>query len=131
MSRFVQSLSIVVGGGLLLATANLFIPSLAIAIGFFTSLLAVMRIFFSPGVLSWRRDANLFLVLALMLLFAWLAKWTVCVSLLPHQVICNKDHFRGDVFGNTFAMMLPVMLFWSWVRFRLLRDKIMGREKEK
>lgn len=128
MKRIGEAVVIIVGGGLFLAATNLFAPFLSYAISFTVGFVAVVRIFLTPGILTWRRDINLFSVLLLALSFAWLTKWLICVLLAPQQVTCRYDYFRGDIFANVAIIMLPVMLFWSWVRFRLLKDKITHRK---
>ncbi len=122
--RVLEGVLIVFGGGVLLLFANLFIPSLSPLISIVIGILAVSRIFLAPGQLSWRRDISLFVVVTLFLAFAWFGKLALCEVTSLAAERCARKFSRGEIFISGIALMLPLMLYWSWIRFRILKHKV-------
>jgi hypothetical protein len=62
-----QSVALVVIYAVLLAVVNIFGRGLAIPFCFVSGFIIVLRIFFAPGVITWRRDVALFSTIVVVL----------------------------------------------------------------
>ncbi len=125
-----RGLVFLVLGAVILALANLFVPFLAPVIAPGLGLLAFQLLFRVPGRATWRRDLALGIGILLVFLVAWAAKALICEAASTRVVACGPNRLMADLFLNLFCLMPPVFLIWSYVRYRSLKHKILGKNEE-
>jgi hypothetical protein len=124
----VQAIGVCLGSGLLLAVANLLLPfAFTPAFAFGLGILAFARVFMAPGPLTARRDLLMFSVIVAALIIAWSLTALACDMWLAATGRCTDRYLRTAGFVNVMSAALPIVFFWSWVRIRLLRERLAGR----
>jgi hypothetical protein len=127
---YFQAIAICVGSGLALAVANALLPSIFTPVfAFGLSVIAFARVFMAPGPLTFKRDLLMFAVILGALTIARLAVGWVCGGTIAASARCTDAYLNTAGFVSTLSAALPIVFFWSWVRFRLLREWIAERRR--
>jgi hypothetical protein len=122
---YAQAIALCLGGGLILAAANLLLPFIfAAMLAFGLGVVAFSRVFMVPGPLTIRRDLLMFAVIVGALVIARFTAVGACEVRLAATARCTERYLRASGLVNGLSVAAPIMFFWSWVRLRLLRDQI-------
>lgn len=122
---YAQAIALCLGGGLILAAANLLLPFIFTPVlAFGLGVVAFSRVFMVPGQLTIGRDLLMFAVVVGALILSRFAAVWACDVIVVATARCTNQYLRTAGFINVLSAVLPIVFFWSWVRFRLLRDQV-------
>lgn len=122
---YAEAIAIGIGYGLSLAAANLLLPFIFTpVVAFGLGVVAFSRVFMALGQLSLKQDLLMFAVIVGALMITRFTTVWACDGLLAGTARCADRYLRTTGFVNALSAALPIVFFWSWVRFRLLRDQI-------
>ncbi len=126
MKRYqAEAILITAGGAVALAAANLWLPFVfMVMVGFALGVVAFSRVFMVAGPLTIRRDVLMFAVVIGAIVLARFVAAAACAAGLAASAQCTVRYLRASSFANALSIAAPIMFFWSWVRYRLLREQI-------
>lgn len=127
----VRSMMLSIGGGLALALVNLLMPSvLPPIVGLLIGGILFSKVYLASGRITWQRDLLLAMTVGCLSVTLYLAMISSCALLRGLLMHCRGKYPETIFYVDLGFVMLPIVLFWSWIRFRWLRYSLSKHDKE-